>query len=95
VIAKILFGLAAAYLFWRLWHGFGRPLPGTPKAPPVPPPPAGDDAEARALLGVEPGASPEDIRAAHRRLVSAVHPDRGGSAELTRRVNAARDRLLK
>ena len=31
----------------------------------------------------------------NRRLVSAVHPDRGGSAELARRINAARDVLLK
>jgi CysZ protein len=51
--------------------------------------------EARAVLGVDADADAEEIRAAHRRLVAAVHPDRGGSAELTRRVNAARDALLK
>jgi len=51
--------------------------------------------EARAVLGVGAGADAEEIRAAHRRLVVAVHPDKGGSAELTRRVNAARDALLK
>ncbi len=34
------------------------------------------------------------IRAAHPRLIAGVHPDRGGSAELARRVNAARDLLL-
>jgi CysZ protein len=27
--------------------------------------------------------------------VSAVHPDKGGSEELTRRINAARDTLLR
>ena len=53
-----------------------------------------DLAEARAILGVEAGADAEAIRAAHRRLVVGVHPDRGGSAELARRVNAARDLLL-
>jgi hypothetical protein len=53
-----------------------------------------DRAEARAILGVEPDADAEAIRAAHRRLIGAVHPDRGGSAELTRRVNLARDTLL-
>ncbi|MEI9926517.1 MAG: J domain-containing protein [Sphingomonas sp.] len=37
----------------------------------------------------------EAIRAAHRRLAAAVHPDKGGSADLTRRINAARDTLLK
>ncbi len=51
--------------------------------------------EARAILGVGADADAEAIRAAHRRLVSAVHPDKGGSAELTRRINAARDTLLK
>jgi len=54
-----------------------------------------DEAEARAILGVDREAGPDEIRAAHRRLVSAVHPDKGGSADLTRRINAARDRLLR
>jgi DnaJ family protein C protein 19 len=53
------------------------------------------EAEARAVLGVDAGADADAIRAAHRRLVSAVHPDKGGSADLTRRINAARDVLLK
>lgn len=53
------------------------------------------ESEARDILGVGPNASPEEIRAAHRRLVSAVHPDKGGSAGLTRRINAARDTLLR
>lgn len=53
------------------------------------------DAEARALLGVDTEAAPETIRAAHRARIRAAHPDRGGSAELAARLNAARDRLLK
>jgi len=53
------------------------------------------EAEARAILGVDANADADAIRAAHRRLVSAVHPDRGGSADLTRRINVARDVLLK
>ncbi|WP_375428848.1 J domain-containing protein [uncultured Sphingomonas sp.] len=53
-----------------------------------------NEAKARAVLGVAPDADAETIRAAHRRLVAGVHPDRGGSAELARRVNAARDLLL-
>jgi DnaJ family protein C protein 19 len=57
--------------------------------------PSLDETEARAILGVGPAADAEAIRAAHRRLVSAVHPDRGGSAELTRRINTARDVLLR
>ena len=51
-------------------------------------------AEARALLGVGDQASLQEIRDAHRRLIARVHPDAGGSAELARRVNAARDALV-
>lgn len=51
-------------------------------------------AEARELLGVPDDADQETIRAAHRRLIARVHPDAGGSEELARRVNAAREILL-
>ncbi len=50
--------------------------------------------EAYQILGLEPGASPEEIHQAWRRLVKAVHPDSGGSAFLTAKINAARDLLL-
>jgi DnaJ like chaperone protein len=66
---------------------------------------SGDDENPYAVLGVARDASPLDIRAAHRRLVRAYHPDlqaTGGSRErlasATARVaqiNAARDRLLR
>lgn len=51
-------------------------------------------AEARELLNIHVGASVEEIRAAHRRMMARVHPDAGGSAGLATRVNAARDILL-
>lgn len=101
MIWKLLVAVAIGWMGWRMWHGWGRPLPGTPRpAPTAPPPPvspalAGPDADARAVLGVGPEAGPEEIRAAHRRLIATVHPDRGGSSELTRQVNAARDTLLR
>jgi DnaJ homolog subfamily C member 19 len=50
--------------------------------------------EARRLLDLPPGADAMDIKAAHRRLIARVHPDAGGSADLTRQVNTARDVLL-
>lgn len=50
--------------------------------------------EAYQILGLEPGASQEEIHQAWRRLVKAVHPDSGGSAFLTAKINAARDLLL-
>ena len=54
-----------------------------------------DEGEARQILGVGPGASESEVRDAHRRLILQVHPDRGGTAELARRVNRARDTLLR
>lgn len=50
--------------------------------------------EARRLLELSADADAQAIRAAHRRLIARVHPDAGGSAELSARVNAARDALL-
>lgn len=51
--------------------------------------------EAREILGVEEGAGADEIRAAWRRLMSSVHPDKGGTKGLAERLNAARDVLLK
>ena len=50
--------------------------------------------DARKLLGVGRQASLAEIRDAHRRLISRVHPDAGGSEELANRVNVARDILI-
>jgi hypothetical protein len=50
--------------------------------------------EARELLNIHVGASADEIRAAHRRMIARVHPDAGGSAGLATRVNAARDTLI-
>ena len=49
---------------------------------------------ARKLLGIEAGASREEIIAAHRRLTTLVHPDRGGTNAAMQEANAARDLLL-
>lgn len=46
------------------------------------------------ILGLEEGADVDEIVAAHRRLISAVHPDRGGSSYLASQLNRARDFLL-
>ena len=51
--------------------------------------------EALSILGLEAGASPEAVREAHRRLMTRVHPDHGGSTWLAAKLNQARDLLLK
>jgi DnaJ-domain-containing protein 1 len=60
-------------------------------------PRAGDRAmteeEALGVLGLAPGASREEIRAAYNRLIRRVHPDLGGSSALAAMLNAAKDVL--
>jgi DnaJ domain len=62
-------------------------------AAPPPDPGAMSEADAYNVLGLEPGAGPEEIRAAHRRLMKRVHPDLGGSPALAAMLNTAKKRL--
>lgn len=63
--------------------GPGRPRPGIMTRD-----------EALKVLGLEEGAAESAIRAAHRRLIAALHPDQGGSSYLAAKINQARDVLL-
>ena len=74
--------IVAALVIWAIWW-----LLRQPKRP-------SDADRARRVLGVSAKADAGEIRAAHRRLMGELHPDRGGSEEQARRVNAARDLLL-
>lgn len=79
-----------AYLDRRLggdWRNAQRPPPSGSRTDMV-------RDEALAVLGLAEGATAEEIKAAHRRLIQRMHPDVGGSADLAARINRAKDVLL-
>ena len=83
-------------LIWRQWRA-SHPAGTSQSAPPPPPPRRSGNMtpeEAYQVLGLRPGASEAEIRAAHHRLMRSAHPDSGGSDWLATRVNQARDVLL-
>ena len=51
--------------------------------------------EALEILGLQAGATRQDIIDAHRKLMSRVHPDKGGSDYLAQSINQARKVLLE
>lgn len=86
---RYLIIIAAACVFCRWAFGkwpweFLRPAPTRSQAV----------FRARKLLGIEAGAGRDEIIAAHRRLTTLVHPDKGGTNAAMQEANAARDLLL-
>lgn len=88
VMSKLVWFLVVAVLVCKLvtgrwlWEYFGAST--------------GQLAEQRArnLLGVGKAAGRNEILEAHRRLLTTVHPDKGGTNDQVHEANAARDLLL-
>ena len=51
--------------------------------------------EAYEILGLQEGASAQEVIRAHRTLMKKFHPDHGGSTALAARVNQAKDVLMQ
>ena len=83
--------LDRAYPDWRARshqsnseHTASAPVPG-----------AMTESEALLVLGLAKGAVRDEVKAAYRRLMTQLHPDRGGPDYLAAKINAAKDALLK
>lgn len=97
VISAAMVWLGRAHSFYTRWFGRnGHEKQGHGNEQTKPPPSSGSmtPQEALQVLGLELGATPDEIRRAHRALMRVNHPDQGGSVWLAARINQARDLLL-
>lgn len=92
------YGLAAPAGALALWgmraYLLARQIRATATPPAQPSKQAMSRAEALDILGLEEGASEDEIEAAYKGLIVKNHPDQGGTDWLAARLNEARDILL-
>ncbi|MCF6219375.1 MAG: hypothetical protein L3J94_11615 [Gammaproteobacteria bacterium] len=96
--------VAAYPIIQRIWSGWRifrwlkarKQQQNGQDAPAAKPNRGGMSAEtAYATLKPKPGASREEVIAAHRTLMSKAHPDRGGSDQQAQQLNAAKAFLIE
>ncbi|NCF78892.1 MAG: DnaJ domain-containing protein [Alphaproteobacteria bacterium] len=85
--ALALWGMRA-YLLARQIRASGAQAPAKQGGKPM------GRAEALDILGLQEGATAEEIEAAYKALIVKNHPDQGGTDWLAARLNEARDILL-
>lgn len=92
------YGLAAPAGALALWgmraYLLARQIRATAAPPSQPGKQVMSRAEALDILGLEEGASEDEIDAAYKALIVKNHPDQGGTDWLAARLNDARDTLL-
>lgn len=84
---------SAKLLMSYLNHRFGNAWHQQQTTPPHEGPMS--EEAAYAVLGLQKGATREQIITAHRRMMSRMHPDKGGSDYLAAQINEAKELLLK
>lgn len=102
-LALVFFGLLAMLYAHRLnwpksWNGLAgwwRGLKEQETQPPPMHPGKMTREQALKILGLNPGASEQDVIQAHRRLIAKLHPDSGGSDYLAAQINLAKKALLR
>lgn len=97
-LAVVLFGAAAGLLGFGGFGPFGQ-FGGNPSGGAAggrsPQQGQMSHAEALEVLGLQEGASEDEIKKAHRKLLGKVHPDREGTTYLASKINEAKDVLLR
>lgn len=88
LVSRILAIASLAAMFKNLRHTHSTAAPSSDKS-------AMSLAEARDILGVGPNASAADIKSAHHHKMKQHHPDQGGSDYFAKKLNEARDLLLR